>query len=292
MNRVGFGEGACEKTRRYMDAYISNELLVETNHDVIRHLDSCPACSAELETRSRVRSRLKSAVQAQAVPPELTALVRERIRTHQGRGWFPAGWKLYAMAATAVVVICAAVWVTPSRTPLPELTDRPAQANYIQKIAATVASVFKPGLADHIHCAVFRKYPQNPPTVQQMEQDLGEQYKSLLQLVTPAIPEGYRIVMAHRCSYAGRHYVHVTMRKGSDLISLVITQKNVGETMSTLSPAMNASGVPLYEASTERYKVAGFESDHYLGFIVSDLKAKANLQIAATLAPVVRQLMS
>ena len=68
MNRVQFGEGACEKTRRYMDAYISNELLVETNHEMLRHLETCPACSAELETRGRLRSRLKSAVQNQPVP--------------------------------------------------------------------------------------------------------------------------------------------------------------------------------------------------------------------------------
>ena len=57
MNRVQFGEGACEKTRRYMDAYISNELLVETNHELLRHLEGCVACSAELETRGRLRTR-------------------------------------------------------------------------------------------------------------------------------------------------------------------------------------------------------------------------------------------
>ena len=53
MNRVQFGEGACERTRRYMDAYLSNELLVETNHDMLRHLETCAACSSELEMRTR-----------------------------------------------------------------------------------------------------------------------------------------------------------------------------------------------------------------------------------------------
>ena len=37
MNRPQFGESACEKTRRYMDAYLSNELLVETTHDLLQH---------------------------------------------------------------------------------------------------------------------------------------------------------------------------------------------------------------------------------------------------------------
>ena len=57
MNRVQFGEGDCDKTRKYLDSYISNELLVETNHEVLRHLESCPACSAELDTRAAATCR-------------------------------------------------------------------------------------------------------------------------------------------------------------------------------------------------------------------------------------------
>src|ERR1043166_4430274 len=81
MNRIQFGRGGCEKTLRSFDAYISNELTGETNHDVVRHLEACPACSAELETRTRLRSGLKAAVKKQGVPPELQVRIREQIRT-------------------------------------------------------------------------------------------------------------------------------------------------------------------------------------------------------------------
>ena len=40
--------------------------------------------------------------------------------------------------------------------------------------------------------------------------------------------------MAHQCTYGGRHFVHITMRKGSDVISLVIARKNDGETFRAL----------------------------------------------------------
>ena len=143
MNRLQFGEGACEKTRRYMDAYLSNELLVETTHDVLRHLESCPACTAELEARTRLRSRLKAAVEAQTAPPHLHALVREKLRNNQ-----PARWRFYAVAAVAMLIVTA-VWLRPGPTPLPDIADRAAQATYIQKVSATVAQVFKPGLGDH-----------------------------------------------------------------------------------------------------------------------------------------------
>jgi anti-sigma factor (TIGR02949 family) len=290
MNRIQFGESGCEKTRRYMDDYLSNELLVETNHEMLRHLETCADCARELEMRARLRGRLKSAVQAQAVPPELPALVRERIRQQESRSWLSMNWR-YAMTA-AVLLIGAAIWVGPSVTPLPDVTDRAAQATYIQKISAAVGPVFQPGLCDHIHCAVFRKYPQYPPSLQEMESRLGDEYQGLLPLVGPAVPEGYKVVLAHQCTYAGRRFVHLTARKGTDVISLVITRKNDGETFRALSPGANASGVPVYQASTESYQVAGFESEHYLAFVVSTLKGKANLQIAEALAPTVRQLLS
>jgi anti-sigma factor RsiW len=87
MNRIQFGEGGWEKIRKYLDAYVSNELTVETNSEVLRHIEGCPACAAEVGTRVRLRSRLKAAVNAQIVPPELQVRIREQI---QGpKRWLP-----------------------------------------------------------------------------------------------------------------------------------------------------------------------------------------------------------
>jgi len=295
--KVQFGEGACEKTRRYMDAYLSSELLVETNHDLLRHLESCPACAAELDARTRLRARLKAAVQSQAAPEDLTLRVRDRLRRQHSRAWlslrwFSAGWQPYAMAVAAVVVISAAIWVGPTNTPLPAFTDRAAQASYIRQVSASVSQIFHPGLGDHLHCALFRKYPQNPPSLPEMQDKLGEEYKGLLPLVAPAVPAGYKVVMAHQCTFGGRKFIHLTMRKGTDVISLAIARKSAGETFTALAASATASGVPVYQTSTAGYQIAGFESDRYLAFVVSDLHATANLQIAVTLAPAVRHLLS
>ena len=237
----------------------------------------------------RLRERLRSAVRAQPVPAELPALVRERIR-RESSSWFAWNWGRYGAAAAAMALIAAAIWVGPGDTPIPEVANRRAQAIYITKVAAAVGAIFRPGLNDHIHCAIFRRYPANPPSLAEMEAELGE-YKGLLPLVKPAVPDGYRVVMAHRCSYGGRHYVHLVMRDGNRVISLVITRKEDGETMAAGVPAMRAAGVPVYRASAEGYRVAGFESEHYLAFVVSGLGDGENLQIAAMLASGVRQLL-
>ena len=296
MNRVQFGEGACEKTRKYLDSYISNELLIETNHEVLRHVESCPACASELEARTQLRTRLKAAVNAQSVPPELQARIREKIRTDHSSswfaaGWFASGWSRGAVAMAASLVICVGVWLHYSPEKMPALADRPGQNVYIQKVSATLAAVLKVGLGDHIHCSIFRKYPKDPPPVEKMEADLGASYKGLLPVVRAAVPDGYRVIMAHQCGYAGRKFIHLTFEKDGDLLSLVVARRKDGESLGALAPALETSGVPVYQSAAERYQVAGFEAGDFLAYVVSDLKSKANLQIAANLAPAVREFL-
>ena len=291
-----FREGACEKARKYLDSYVSNELLVETNHEVLRHIENCAACSAELDDRVRLRTRLKSAVNAQSVPPGLQVRIREQIRSgHSGSwfaaGWFLAGWPRWAAAMAATVVICAGVWLNYSRERLPALADRPAQNAYIRRVSATLAAVLKVGLWDHIHCSIFRKYPKEPPSVEKMEAELGPPYKGLLPVVRAAVPDGYRVIMAHQCSYSGRNFIHLTFEKGGELLSLVVARRQAGESLDGLSPASEPLGIPIYQSAAGSYQVAGFEAGNFLAYVVSDLKGKANLQIAVNIAPGVREFL-
>jgi anti-sigma factor (TIGR02949 family) len=282
----------CEHTLRYLDSYVSNELTVETNHELLQHLESCPACSAELEARSRLRTRLRAAVSSQNAPPDLQVRIREQIRRHESRGWAGAAWTGWAMATAASLLLCAAVWFGYSRDRLPALTDRPAQNAYIQKISATLATVLKAGLGDHIHCAIFRKYPQNPPTVEHMAKDLGPAFEGLLPLVKSAVPGDYRVVMGHQCTYSGRKFIHLTLQNGGELVSLVIAVKQPGESLAALIPSMETSGIPIYQSAASRYQVAGFEAGQYLAFVVSELREKNNLHIAANLAPQVHEFLT
>jgi len=174
---------------------------VETNYEVLRHIEGCPACAAEVDTRARLRSRLKAAANAQSVPPELQVRIREQIRTSRSGGWvhlgwLRAGWPRWA-GATAALAVATGLWVKYSTERLPALSDRPGQNTYITRVSANLAAVLKVGLGDHIHCTIFRKYPKDPPPVEKMETDLGPAYAGLLPLVRTAVPEGYKVIMAH-----------------------------------------------------------------------------------------------
>src|ERR1051326_5757301 len=50
----------CDDFREIADSYLSDQLLIETNHDVIRHLDSCANCRFELSSRRQLRHQLRT----------------------------------------------------------------------------------------------------------------------------------------------------------------------------------------------------------------------------------------
>ena len=292
MRLVQFGDNPCARISRYVDSYINNELLVETNLEVLRHLETCPACAAEVESRTRIKARLKSAVQNQSVPAELQTRVRAALR-QDSRASF--AWTRWASAAAAVLVVAVTLWVEVprwTRPALPGLADRRGQDVFIQKVSASLSAVLKVGLGDHIHCSIFRKYPKDPPSVDEMAQKLGPAYQDLVPLVKARVPEEYRIILAHQCGYQGRRFVHLTLSDGSNLLSLVITRKQPGESMQGLTISDHISGVPVYQAAAQNYDVAGFETDQFLAYVVSDLGTRQNLQIAYALVPSVHQFLA
>jgi len=50
---------------------------------------------------------------------------------------------------------------------------------------------------------------------------------------------------------------------------------------------MRASGIPIYRARQGSLEVAGFESDKYLAYVVSNLDRATNLNVTSVMAPVI-----
>jgi len=263
MNVINFEQKACERIRRYLDSYLSNELLVETNHEVLKHLESCQSCAEALAVRTRVKNLLREAVQREVAPAALREKVQRKLRSSPVQ----TNWVLAAVAAALVISFggwSLFRWAGTRNAPEP------------------LAAVLQVGLKDHIHCAVgkwWRGRSLNP-------QELGPDYIGLLPVVEQKVPPDYQVKIAHRCSVDGREYVHLILQKEEKILSLVITKKNGASfPRSGLAPALHTAGILLYEAQLQGYEVAGFETRDYLAFVVSDLNRGDNLQIVSNLTP-------
>jgi len=264
MNVIRFEDAACGKVRGYLDSYLSNELLVETNHEVLHHLESCPQCAAELSVRARVRTGLQAAVRGTSVPDGLEGRVQRAVRAQNRR----TRASLYTMAVAALLIIGLAIVSLTRAKPGPEEA-------ILAKASGRLALLLNVGLRDHLHCAVFRKYDK--AVVQ-----LSPEFTDLARLIKARLTGDFRIIQGHRCTAGGRQYLHLIVTHGDKLLSLILTRKRSGESLS--------GGV--FQEGVDRFQVVGFESHDYLVYVISDLDAQQNLQLAANIAPAVREYLA
>src|SRR5215475_6118245 len=102
-------------------------------------------------------NRLRQAVRSVDPPPFLKARIRRQIEAQApGRNWLrllvPFG------AASA---IAAGLTIAYQLGHL-RLTSG-SQESYIASVSSQIGTLMRVGLGDHVHCAVFRKYPATPP---------------------------------------------------------------------------------------------------------------------------------
>ncbi len=278
MNVLDFDAKQCERMRRQLDSYLSNELLVETTSEVLRHLEKCEVCARELESRTRIREALRRAVSGRPVPEPLRAVVQRRLRGSQSGLVWQGSMTRWALAVAAFILV-----VLSSLGIKQWLTSRNGER--------MIARVLRLGAADHLHCAIRgHNYPEVPRPPDQIREKLGPQYAGVLQVVEQKLP-GFQVLEGHICSIPGspRKYVHFIARGRGTILSVILTKREGEDLPPGKLPVADASGgANLYKAHLEGVDVAGFELASYFGFVVSDLGPNETLQIATALAPALR----
>lgn len=85
----------CRDFREIACSFLDDELLVETNHEVIRHLDGCVDCRGELNARGELRVKMRAAVahapglqMSEEFVAQLRAQLRKRTRRRRLFGLF------------------------------------------------------------------------------------------------------------------------------------------------------------------------------------------------------------
>jgi hypothetical protein len=271
----------CGRIGSELDFYLDRELPPERGAEVARHLESCAACSAELRAKTALRDRLRGALKG-TVP---AAGLEQRIRG--GLAVSPAAsWSRAMLAIAASVVVAAAVFAGYRYD-----RGRHSQDDYIAAVSRRVAAIMRVGLVDHIHCAVFRKFPGDPPAFGQLLNGLGPTYVDVVRVLHNRIPAGYRVTMAHKCSYKGRSFVHLTASDGAHLVSLVIARKGEGESFADPGTALVRSGIPIQRGEVDRFSIAGFETRDHLVYLVSDAGSADNTEMMAAMAPALRTVL-
>jgi hypothetical protein len=290
MNVVNFNEHACERYRRYFDAYLDNELPVETNQDVLQHLNSCAECAGILQDRARTKHLVRDAVTKEQAPPELVAALQSRLR-HERRSFFAPDTARWMMAGAAVLLL-AIVGIRSLQWA--RIAQFGGDSGVFQTVSARVQELLRVGLIDHIHCTIDLQRWKRFVSFDEMKastgrQALGPEFIDLVPAVEAKLGAKYKLVQGHRCVADRRQYVHLILTGDNGaILSLVITEKN-NESFSQADAVavLRTSGIPIYRDQQGIMEIAGFESDKYLAYVVSNLDRATNLNVASLVAPIV-----
>jgi anti-sigma factor RsiW len=256
----------CRDVRELADSFLSEQLLVETNHEVLRHLETCPDCRADIASRRAMRDGLRAAfVGAEDLRPrpefatELLATLRP---AQAASAMSPATIKIsrrsvlqswWALAAGLALAAGGGLIVRRSSS------------------RSRLAVLAREASGDHQNCAVKFNLAERPIELEEAGRRYGAPYAALATFEPPAVDGSLEMLERHSCVYQGRRYGHVVFRHRGVLTSLLVTDGTPPAT-------------PELEPRDSGPAVASLPAGRFLGFVVADLDRPSVLRLAQTLA--------
>lgn len=260
----------CSDFREIADSYLSDELMVETNHEVLRHLESCTSCRNELSARRELRNRMREAVKndrqfemRKTFAIELITKLKET-PTKQNQNVFamrkPTTW----LAIAASLILFALIVSVALR-----------QKNDSQTSVVTLAAMTQFAIGDHKNCAIQHNLKENPISLSEAAKRYDKVYaeldKAVMNSVSASDPD-IKMLGAHHCVFEGKTFAHVVMRYQGKVVSVLVTPRKTKEIVG------NTETITC--SSKDGFQTSCFETERFSVFVISDLSEQENLSIA------------
>ncbi len=305
----------CREFREVADSYLSSELMVETNHGVISHLEQCVECRQELKARRELRDKLRKAFinsPENQLSPEFAARLSTRLQDYapgtpgehlvSARGWRSSMTKKHvqwlALAACLLLALGLGLVIVRKRLVEPKApreiaVSKPKENESAEVNPQTPVTIVKTELArsavgDHRDCAIKFRLAEKPIDLDVAGQKYDPVYINLTKAVLSqqgAAPLDAQFVEAHSCVFEGRRFAHLVLRYRGRVVSFLVT--DIEPTKGAQPKSLRTSADPqvITCSEFEGYKVSCFETARHAVFVVSDLPEDENLALARALAP-------
>ncbi len=267
----------CRDFQEIIDSYLSDELLTETNHDILRHLEDCVNCRKVIEARREVRGRLRNAV-LNAPQYQIGKNFTHSLRTHlkhealrneqtKSTSWFNFGSWAAVAAGLVLVFTFGFILLNNSNKPdAPTIASEPHMTTEFPQ-----SHIVNAAFSDHEYCAIEYdlqhpvRLAKTPVKYEKFEQIAISQIKEIL--------AGYELKKSHTCEYENTDFTHLVLVKGNQTVSLMLTKREKTEKFSE-----NISF-----STSNKYESARFDVGDTAVFVISGLDRKMNFKIADTL---------
>jgi anti-sigma factor RsiW len=234
----------CQHVREVMDSYLSEELSVETNHGVLRHVTECRDCAAELKRRRRLRALLVETLDVPVDDERVRARIAQAVDRQQ-RSWRHIV-RFGGIAATLIAAVAVAYWAG----------------------RRVDAAAFDDSAEDHIACAL--SYPEGAaydPT--RAAQNLAPPFERIADAV--GLSHGvYHVIDAHMCPYKGRNYAHVVIRGDGQTLSIFAERAERGTLPAAPTTVLAGDTLDVHSTTRLGYRVSAVAMRDHQVFLVSE----------------------
>ncbi|NNE97845.1 MAG: zf-HC2 domain-containing protein [Pyrinomonadaceae bacterium] len=273
----------CRDFHELIDSYLSDELLTETNHNVLRHLEDCVDCRNVIEARRAVRTRLKAAVSSSAkygisesfsrtLESQLKESVVQTAKTGNAPWFGRNNW--IALAAGLILTFTVGFFLLNSDgTGMDDVADR---GDYSVKSLSS-ENIVNIASGDHEHCAIRHRLDEAPITLVEASADYNG-IESVVAEPLKAVLSDYRLVEAHACKYLDTRFAHLVLANEGGRVSVLITDLKDGK-----------DGREVENFSTKKYQIARFNTRKRSVFVISDLDREQNSKAAEALFVPIRR---
>jgi hypothetical protein len=305
----------CREFREIADSYLSNELMVETNHRVIAHLEQCAECRQELKARRELRGQLREAFiksPENQLRPEFAARLSTQLHDYSlgKRGAHlvsPRGWRSsvtrkqatwLALAACLLLAMGLGLVVVRKRlveskvpgeiaVSKPKPNDSP-ELNPGIPVSIVKTELAKSAVGDHRDCAIKFRLAEKPIDLEVAGQKYDPVYLKLTKAVLSqqgAAPLDAQFVEAHSCIFEGRRFAHIVLKYHGQVVSFLVTDFEPTKGVQRELARSSAGPQVITCSQFDGYKVSCFQTARHAVFIVSELAEGDNLALARALAP-------
>lgn len=290
----------CKDFKEIADSYLSNELLVETNHEVLQHLENCANCRRELGARRELRETLRSAVKNSPhsrINPAFAYKLKTDLRQKtfgKNRAWNFFGSKAVFASLFAVMILAVAfglIWrkpatLTENLNPIDtNKTNINLPSNSLNYQRADFVEARKDAVDDHKNCALTHNLKEKPISLNEAAKLYGKANKGFDTTVIEALREGFgdnvKFIKAHFCLINGRRFAHVVVEFQKKVVSVLMAKRENADEIN------NSDAISCQTA--DGLQIACFESGKYSIFVISDLPETENLLVARTISSSIKK---
>jgi hypothetical protein len=264
----------CREIRQLAEAFVSEQLLVETTQAVVAHLERCPSCRAEVDGLRRLRGTTRSAFERAAdlaASPTFATALTARLRQEAARKHSPRSpRRMWLTMAASVLLLVGAGF------------------GWSEWSTASLSALLHAAVGDHRFCALTFKLSEAPIPLEEAARRYGGMYAELdtVEPATATLSGGpLRILERHSCVFDGRRFAHVVLRYKNETVSLLVSD----------DPRPSAARWAIRAISTwpvtDGFRVASFPGPQHVVFVVSSLHDDDVREVArAMFGPVSRAL--